>query len=252
MNLMLLDEAVGETVLRCDDPRAKHVRDMLGMKTGDSFDVGALEGPRGKATIVSDDVRGMALRIEWNRGSPKPMPVVLVVGMSRPQTMRKVLRAAPEFGLRKIVVAGCVRSEPGYAESSLWKDGEWHDILRLGAEQSFSTHIPAVEHRDSLASALETIARESCDANHLALDNYEAATALSSWSPSAVTAETVLCVGPERGWDGTERDVLRKGVYTLAHLGPRVLRTETAVVAGLALVASKLGAWNDSDTPNRR
>ncbi|HEY1848006.1 MAG TPA: RsmE family RNA methyltransferase, partial [Opitutaceae bacterium] len=44
-----------------------------------------------------------------------------------------------------------------------------------------------------------------------------------------------LAFGPERGWSGAERDLLRARGFTLAHLGTRVLRTETAVVAALAI-----------------
>jgi len=247
MNLMLLEAVAGEAVLLPDDPRARHVRDVLKMKAGDRFDVGAIDGPRGRATIVSDDSRGMALRFEWLENPPPPIPVALVVGMSRPQTMRKVLRAAPEFGVEKIVVARCVRSEAGYAESSLGKDGEWRNILHQGAEQSFTTHIPTVEHFDSLESAIESLRGERAGKNRIALDNYEAAVALSSWKSAEGGPATIICVGPERGWDGSERDALRNCGYALAHLGPRVLRTETAVVAGLALVAAAVGAWRNPD-----
>lgn len=244
---MLIDKAVGEAVLPYDDPRARHVRIVLKMAAGNHFDVGAENGPRGKATIVSDDERGMALSFKWDKNNPPPpIPVILAVGLSRPQTMRKILRAAPEFGVENIVVAKCLRSEAGYAGSSLWKDGEWRQILHDGAEQSFTTHIPEVEHFSSIKAAIEKLARKYDADNLLALDNYEATIALSSWKPAdnLLTQRTILFVGPERGWEDSERDALRNSGCALAHLGPRVLRTETAVVAGLSLVASKIGAWD--------
>ena len=51
----------------------------------------------------------------------------------------------------------------------------------------------------------------------------------------------ILAIGSERGWSPAERDILRANHFTLAHLGPRVLRAETAVTAAIAIVKSHLG-----------
>jgi RsmE family RNA methyltransferase len=51
----------------------------------------------------------------------------------------------------------------------------------------------------------------------------------------------VLALGPERGWGPADRAALRAHGFTLVHLGPRVLRSETAVVAALTLVRAQLG-----------
>ncbi|HKB91619.1 MAG TPA: RsmE family RNA methyltransferase, partial [Opitutaceae bacterium] len=49
--------------------------------------------------------------------------------------------------------------------------------------------------------------------------------------------------GPERGWSATERTLLRAHRFTLAHLGTRVLRTETACVVALSLAKTRLNLW---------
>jgi RsmE family RNA methyltransferase len=55
-------------------------------------------------------------------------------------------------------------------------------------------------------------------------------------------AQTVaLAFGPERGWSGAERAALRDAGFALVHLGPRVLRLETAVIAAMALLKGKRG-----------
>jgi RsmE family RNA methyltransferase len=51
----------------------------------------------------------------------------------------------------------------------------------------------------------------------------------------------VLAIGPERGWTDAERESLRNAGFELVHLGPRILRTETACIAGLVLLKSRLG-----------
>jgi RsmE family RNA methyltransferase len=243
MNLMLIPDAVETLVLPKDDARIAHICGVLGMKAGDSFDVGAVNGPRGKARIVSVGDSGMELALSWGGLPKRPLGVSLIVGLSRPQTMRKVLREAPALGIAEIHVAKCLRGEPAYAASSLWTSSEWSDLLHLGTEQAFSTFVPKLEHHASLAEALDAVT----DAEVVALDNYEATVPLAGWKPSG--KKTVLCVGPERGWHGPERDVLRSRGCLLAHLGPRVLRTETAMIAGVSLLAALSGEWDFLDDP---
>jgi 16S rRNA U1498 N3-methylase RsmE len=103
---------------------------------------------------------------------------------------------------------------------------------------------------------------------HIALDNYESTSTLlealggavppsssaapvmrppapsgiPSPSPLSTSSPLVLAFGPERGWSGDERDRLRAAGFVLAGLGPRVLRSETAVIAAVA-VARAVRGW---------
>ncbi len=55
-----------------------------------------------------------------------------------------------------------------------------------------------------------------------------------------------LLVGPEGGFSSEERDLLRaQNFVTPISLGPRILRADTAAVAALALIQSKIGDWRD-------
>jgi len=54
-----------------------------------------------------------------------------------------------------------------------------------------------------------------------------------------------LLIGPEGGFDPTEREALMAAPNVLPiSLGPRILRADTAAVAGLALLQAVLGDWN--------
>jgi 16S rRNA (uracil1498-N3)-methyltransferase len=55
-------------------------------------------------------------------------------------------------------------------------------------------------------------------------------------------------VGPEGGFDAAELDDLaqRPFVSTVA-LGPRILRAETAAIAGLAILQALAGDWQAGD-----
>jgi 16S rRNA (uracil1498-N3)-methyltransferase len=54
-----------------------------------------------------------------------------------------------------------------------------------------------------------------------------------------------VLVGPEGGFSGEEREILRSKPYVVAlSLGPRIMRADTAAVAALALVNATLGDWS--------
>jgi len=240
LNLVLFQpEEISRPLLQ-SDARAEHILGVLRRKIGDSLDVGLANGPRGKATLHGISEDALDLAFTWEPSPPPlPPPTTLIVGLPRPQTARKILQDAAALGVRALHFARCERSESSYADSKLWSSGEWQRHLEAGAAQAFCTHIPQLSHGRRLAELVGKFSQSKTGAT-VALDNYEATTRLSE---IALTPDTplVLALGPERGWSASERDALRAAGFTLAHLGPRVLRLETAVTAALTITASVRG-----------
>lgn len=236
MNLLLLPAASDRHLLSVDDPRLEHARNVLRLKVGDSFDVGAVNGPRGKGRVEAITAAGIELSLTWGHVPPLPAPVELLIGMPRPNTARKILQEATTLGVRRIIWTGTAKTDPAYARASLWTSDEWQDHVRLGAEQAFTTHLPEVVVTESLEAALELL---PTGGTRWALDNYEATGAMATARPEI--EPFVLALGPERGWGAADRCALREKGFALVHLGERVLRLETATVAGLTLLLSKIG-----------
>lgn len=238
MNLVLFETAAEAAHLASADPRARHIREVLRMKAGDKLFVGVVNGPRGQAVIIEDDERGLRLDIKWEEKIDPPRTIYVLLGMPRPQTARDVLREAATFGVTALHIFNMEKGEPSYANSTLWKTDEWQQRLREGAAQAFATNIPKVVLHASLGLALEKIAATTPQESvRLALDVYEAKVPLSQNAP--VSGPVVLALGAERGWSAGERKQLREAGFRLAHLGQRVLRTETAMVAGLSVLLTK-------------
>ncbi|MBI2512320.1 MAG: 16S rRNA (uracil(1498)-N(3))-methyltransferase [Opitutae bacterium] len=241
MNLVLFapDEIAAPLPRR--DPRARHLLEVLRRAPGEEFDAGLVNGPRGKGRIdaVHDDA--LALSFTWGAPPAPPDAITLLVGLPRPQTARDILRDATTLGVSAIHFVAAEKSEPSYAQSALWRDGEWRRHVLAGAEQAFSTQIPAVTATHPLAAALALVAPDATRApTRLALDNYEAPRALSDCHPLR-DKPLVLALGPERGWGARDRAQLRAAGFEFAHLGSRVLRLETAVVAALTLAKAARG-----------
>lgn len=247
MNLILFEPSELQRPLPRSDRRAQHLLTVLRRNVGDSFDAGLINGPRGKATLTAITADVLTLSFAWGQPPAPPAPLTLIVGLPRPQTARDILRDATTLGVAAIHFVQTEKAERSYAQSTLWSSDEWRRHVLTGAEQAFDTHIPAITHGDTLAEALARFPARDASAPgesrtpaRIALDNYESPAALGAFQPVADAAVT-LAIGAERGWSERERGFLREHGFVFAHLGARVLRTETAVVAALAILRAKLG-----------
>lgn len=239
VNLVLFTAAEISAALPRPDPRARHLLDVLHRGPGDEFDAGIVNGPRGKGRIVAVREAEIELAFTWSVPPAPPDTLTLLIGLPRPQTARDILRDATTLGVSAIHFVATEKTEPSYAHSTLWRDGEWRRHVLAGAEQSFTTSIPEVTSDRPLAAAIAAL---PADTQRLALDNYEATRAFADCR-LARERPLVLALGPERGWGPRDRDQLRATGFELAHLGTRVLRLETAVVATLALAKAARGTF---------
>ncbi len=238
MNIILfsVDEMVRP--LPRPDPRAVHLLNVLHCSTGDSFDAGLINGPRGRGLLVAIQEENLILNFSWGNPPPPADDLALLLGLPRPQTARDILRDATTLGVAALHFVRTGRSEPSYANSTLWRGDEWHRQLLAGAAQAFDTRIPTVTWTGTLATTLAALPPAGL---RLALDNYEASAPLTA-ACLPRNSGVALAFGPERGWTDADRGLLRAHGFTLVHLGPRVLRLETAVTAALTLVKSARGS----------
>lgn len=241
MNLILFEERFESMQLDAKDPRAEHIRRVLRARVGTLVFVGFENGPRARARVVELGESG-AVRLELvgEEAAPAPLPITLLVGLPRPHTAKRILFEAASLGVRMIHFFEAEKGEPSYAQSSLWSSNEWKQRIRLGVEQSFGTHVPEVAMYPDLQTALNHFYQVPV---RVALDNYEAGGSVTEVLAERASEESVLAFGPERGWSDLERIALRQNGWKLAHLGPSVLRAETAVVAGVSAVATSLQLW---------
>lgn len=251
MNLILLSSSDSTQTLVAGTPAATHLLGVLKARVGSTFWCGAENAARGLATIEAISPQGdVAFSVVWEQGVPAESfspPIRLFVGLSRPQTMKKVFAAASEIGCREICVFVSQNGDPSYAQSSLWRDGndEIQTILKKSAEQTCTTFLPRVKLFQSLEFACAETEMPAGTA--FALDVYEKNASLAEVDFPALAAGTLcsLAVGSERGWTNAERSVLREHGFVFAHLGARVLRVETALSVALAVASAKSGTWRE-------
>lgn len=246
MNLILFDQAFETKRLDGSDPRAQHIFKVLRGRVGTRVFIGFVNGHRARAEVALVEADGaITLKVVGLEAAPKPLPIQLLLGLPRPHTAKRILFEAASMGVQALHFFEAERGEPSYAQSSLWRTDEWKERLWLGVEQSFGTYIPEVGMHTDLQSAVSFLHGAGV---HLALDNYEAEGALSGLLPGVQASEAVVALGPERGWSPDERDIFRKNGWKLAHLGPHVLRLETACTATIGMVSGILGFYEEQTT----
>ncbi len=238
MNLFLLEpeEAVsGNVVLPLSDERAHHLRSVKRVGPGDLVDIGILGGQRGRAKVVGISKTQIELQLlAVDQDPPAGLSgVQLIVGVARPQIMKRVFYNAAMLGVGEIVVCGADKSEASYFQSKLFREEQYFKFLREGLEQAMATQLPVVRIFSKFHHLIEQAPFAS--KHHKLLADAAAEESLMSLEPGfEKNIECVLAVGPEGGWQGAEIQALISAGFFCFSMGERILRVDTAVCTALA------------------
>ena len=240
MNLLPVDEISGEYRFSADNPFFGALRRLGGAEVC----VGVVNGPRGigrRVETTEGEVRVEDLRWE-TRPPPTPPPVNLVVGLPRPADARRILVQAAALGVRGITFAVLDRTPPGYESSRMIAADSVHTCFREGLAQGFHTFLPVFGLVRGLAAALE---RADPSLPVTVLDPY-LGEALFGEASAQPDAPGMIVLGSERGFSPEEQKLAASPTLRRRHLGPTILRTETAVVAAVTLAHRATGFLNSS------
>jgi 16S rRNA (uracil1498-N3)-methyltransferase len=252
VNILILErDEVGALIPR-SDRRWSHLRKVLKKGPGDKIAAGLLgEKPGepesqpllGEATIRELGERGLVLDFEGGREPPPLAPLRLVLGFPRPIQANRILKDIASLGVAEVWLTGTELGEKSYAQSSIFKDKDFRGALIEGAEQAGNPLLPRVVTHWSLRLCLDAIeaedAREEQRGKRIFLHPYGGAPRMGAIG--LLEAPVTLAIGSERGWTDPELAALVAAGYEQRGLGNRILKTETAVVSGIALALAGLG-----------
>ena len=233
MNILLFKN--DETSIDIKDERAEHLKKVLHLSVGDSFKAGIINGKQGIATIESIENNRLNFSFDFTEDYSELYPLTMIIAQVRPICMKRILREAVSLGVGRLILPVSELGEKSYLKSSLYTTDEYSKILIDGAMQAGFTGVSecllarSVEHAIELAGSGE----------RLLLDNVIGAKPLSSLDLR--NKNVILAIGPERGWTTKERELFIESGFAPCLLGSRILRTETAAVAGAGVVLSAMG-----------
>lgn len=239
MNVILFERMPENNLIPATDFRAEHIRKVLHLGVGDHLSIGIVNGPLGDAEITAISAEGISFT--WVESlsaekAPGLYPVTLLVAQVRPICMKRILREAVSLGVGRLLVTGTDTAEKSYQVSGLWKNGEYRKYLLDGAMQAAHTGMSELDFANTVDDAIRQL--ESEQAIRFMLDNVIDGVPLSSLE--IPKGNVILAVGPERGWTDRERTLLVRSGFQPVSLGNRVLRTETACSAGVAVLLGRM------------
>lgn len=239
MNIILFDEKESLTSIPAEDVRAKHIREILKLKPGDSFEGGIINRHYARFTVKEINGKEILMEPEILKKEVKAeYPISLFSSIIRPIDARRIFKNLSVIGVEKIFMGKTDKTEKSYSDGKLWSEDKYFPLLLEGAQQGFTPYIPEVNIHYSLDTFLK---KRACEFDNLiALDNYRYTVSLNN--AELKPGKTLMAVGGERGWSDRERDLLEEYGFTMCSMGNRVLRTEQACLCGFAILASRW--WN--------
>ena len=222
---------------------AGHITRVLRLRVGES--VSAFNGQGGEFAASIEQVHGsqvtLAIGEHTDSERESPVAITLAQGVSRGERMDLVVQKATELGVAQITPLLTTRSVVRLDDAQAQKKAQhWRAIAVSACEQCGRNRVPHIAAPAQLRAWLQSL-RETPPApqSQRLLLSPGADTDLRDLA-APLTAITVL-IGPEGGLSDEERAAASDAGFTGVRLGPRILRTESAAIAALALLQGQFG-----------
>ncbi|MCU0858581.1 MAG: 16S rRNA (uracil(1498)-N(3))-methyltransferase [Pontiellaceae bacterium] len=241
MNLILIQsgEPDSEGRVRLGDARAEHILGVLHATPGKSLRVGLLNGPCGCALVEEICGRDVILRCDFEATVPSRPAVDLLLALPRPKVMKRLWAQLAALGVGRIILTNAEKVERFYFDSHVLEPDFYNAHLIEGLQQAGDTLLPDVQ----IVRQLKPFLEDDLDGlfpmhgTRLLADpsGKEGCGDIFQRSENRV----FLAVGPEGGWTQYELELFAAHGFQMFNAGPRILRTDTAVV-GLVMLLNQL------------
>jgi 16S rRNA (uracil1498-N3)-methyltransferase len=220
---------------------ARQVVRVLRMRPGDPLVLFDGTGGEWEAELATADSRDAAARLVRHR-TPEVEPALrltLCQSLLKADKLEWVLQKGTELGVARFVLMVSQRvvaaereraASRRHSDAPAGKLDRWQRIVVEAAEQSGRTQVPAIEPPLPLRAVLA-----GSEPGVLCWEEERERTFLDALRGAAAGGRVRVFVGPEGGFAPAEAAAARAAGLTLASLGPRTLRSETAAVAAAAL-----------------
>ena len=214
--------------------RAEHVLNVLHGEVGQTLKTGVLDGAIG--TSVIERIEGGAVTVRCTHDTPSLPPWIdLILAPPRPRVMKRLLPQLATLGVRRIFLVGAEKVEKAFWGAQLLKEEIYRPLLIDGLQQAGTTAMPTIETFKSFKHFVERKLDAHFEGQDVRIVAHPAATSAAAPAVAATGAAVpVLAVGPEGGWTDAEVGLLEEKGFARMSLGPRILRTDTALIALLS------------------
>ena len=238
-------EAVADGRVTFDAPQSRHLARALRLRPGDM--IIASDGAGHDYTVRLDAVGARVTGTvvgEASGAAESPLAITLVQGVPKGDKMEAIVRAATELGVAVMRPALTARSVVRLgAAAAAERAARWQRVAREASKQCRRRVVPVVATPAPLSACLDA-ARGS----DLALCLWEgSAPPLHTALAAGPLRRVAVLIGPEGGLEADEVDAARRAGWRVVSLGGRVLRTETAGPAIIAVLQARFGDLGRDD-----
>jgi 16S rRNA (uracil1498-N3)-methyltransferase len=187
--------------------------------------------------LCADQASARVLR-RWQE-KDRALPITLIQALPKGDKFELVLQKGTELGVRCFQPIESAHAIPNLSASRLVnRQLRWQRIISEAARQSRGCFLPQVKPLQKLAKALDA------HSDDLKLVLWECgAIPLAKALPQDPPAGVRILIGPEGGFSAAEIRTITGAGFQAVHLGPRILRTETAGLAAIPILQYLYGDW---------
>jgi len=216
---------------------ARHLRKVLRVEEGFRYEISDNEQLYlAEVTGFGKDL--VAFQVIESLAAPQPVVRLhLAPALIKFDAFEWMLEKATELGVERITPVYAARSDKGLDQAALKRRERWERILLESGQQSRRVRRPSMSDPVRLPAAL------ALDGSvRLWLEEQPGRAPLLAALPDQRDSSdtVVILVGPEGGWEESEREHAITAQWRPVSLGPQVLRAETAAISALAVVNA---AW---------
>jgi 16S rRNA (uracil1498-N3)-methyltransferase len=230
--------AAGEGPLPLTAEESRYLERVLRYRPGDGFAVVDGEGSLWTARLRDDRCADLEqpLAAPWQQ-SARPLPRLVLAAAVVKRDFEVVVRMAVELGVDAVIPLVCEHT----AVQGQLRPERWRSIAAEAAEQCERLWQPEIAAPLPVAALLTQLPSGALQlwASARGDGRPELDALLEPLGPQAADAPTQVCLacGPEGGWsEGEELQAQAQGWQPVG-LGPRILRSSTACVAGLSVIS---------------
>ncbi len=235
-----------------------HLENVLRLKAGETVEIrdGLGNAWKGEIARIQKGCTRVRMVSKLDLSSlESPLRISLALAFARSDIMDLVVRQATEMGVAELAMFRGARSQYSISGSRAEKKiGRWLKIAREAVCQCGRTRVPEITVFDDLDRFLRSLPTgggsghgEDHESGEQTLrivalegERERGLDELKKGQP--VCGKVLALIGPEGGWDDSEISRLAGAGFKTIHLGPRILRFETAAVA---LICSIQLLWGD-------
>jgi 16S rRNA (uracil1498-N3)-methyltransferase len=221
-------------------PEGHHAAAVQRLRVGEELLLGDGRGGTASAVVTAAGRNSLDLTIKarWYADTADPR-LVVVQGIAKGDRGELAVQAMTEVGVDEIVPWAAARSVAQWrGERGARSRERWVTTAREAAKQARRSWLPEVADAQSTNAVARRLAGASAG-----FVLHEGAAARLATAPLPGTGEIVLVVGPEGGITDDELAAYEAAGAVPVQLGASILRTSTAGLAALSVLATRLGRW---------